>query len=156
MNLFDALFNTLRFAPLIIIIGYAALSDRRCGEVANKVWLYTPFGLLLTITSIYLQPETAYPALLSITATTVLALALFYLGGWGGADSKAFLTIAACMPITPFNLKTPIPMYPLAIVFIAAILSFIGGLKQKNTPWMKRQVRFLPYTLPALFIALLV
>jgi archaeal preflagellin peptidase FlaK len=45
---------------------------------------------------------------LSFGVTTGLALLLFYVGGFGGADSKAFMCIALALPFAPLALFTPL------------------------------------------------
>jgi Flp pilus assembly protein protease CpaA len=163
-------FDIIRLAALIAVIGYAAWQDHTVtikfehngkmvegGEVRNKTWLYAPFGLCLTFIAIYLNPETALMSFLSMGATIVLVLILDRVGGMGGADGKAFLTIAASMPLTPFNIQLPIMMYPLAVILVSALLSFgVSSIKQKNVPMRDRHVRFLPYVFVSLFIALLI
>jgi preflagellin peptidase FlaK len=45
---------------------------------------------------------------LSFGVTVGLALLLFYVGGFGGADSKAFMCIALALPFAPLALFTPL------------------------------------------------
>jgi preflagellin peptidase FlaK len=45
---------------------------------------------------------------LSFGVTTGLAFLLFYVGGFGGADSKAFMCIALALPFAPIALFTPL------------------------------------------------
>jgi preflagellin peptidase FlaK len=45
---------------------------------------------------------------LSFGVTSAIALMLFYTGGFGGADSKAFMCIALALPFAPIALFTPI------------------------------------------------
>jgi preflagellin peptidase FlaK len=40
---------------------------------------------------------------ISAGVTISLALALFYIGGFGGADSKALICLAVCLPTAPFT-----------------------------------------------------
>ena len=40
--------------------------------------------------------------------TSAIALVLFYTGGFGGADSKAFMCIALALPFAPIALFTPL------------------------------------------------
>jgi Flp pilus assembly protein protease CpaA len=138
-----------RFTLLAIVIGYAAWQDHKTGEVPNKIWVYAPFGLLLTVTELWLNQNLIYPIMLSFIATVIISFALFYGGGWGGADAKAVLTIGACLPIAPFTVFNILFMYPMSVILVASILAFIAG-KVKKT----KTVRFLPYVFASLFIAL--
>jgi hypothetical protein len=153
-----------RLALLATVIGYAAYKDHttthkfihngepvECGEVSNKVWLYAPFGLALTLVAYSLMPEQLVFASLSFVATLFIVLVLFYIGGLGGADAKAFLTIALCMPITPFTRFNLFFMYPLNILLVSVLMAFFVGLIRK-----KKFVRFLPYVSVAMFLALLI
>jgi Flp pilus assembly protein protease CpaA len=164
-------FDIIRLALLSIVIGYAAYSDHKTGEVANKVWIYAPFGLSLTFIQLAIDPVQFLPAILSFVATVVISLTLFYVGGWGGADAKAFLTIGASMPITPIHGATSLSfMYPLNVILICSITAFIASLaiavkrkaktqnyKQFFVAWIKNsQVRFVPYILIAMYLAVLV
>lgn len=45
---------------------------------------------------------------LSFGVTVGLAFLLFYVGGFGGADSKAFMCIALALPFAPLTLFTPL------------------------------------------------
>jgi Flp pilus assembly protein protease CpaA len=143
-------FDIARIAALIAVIGYAAYCDYKVGEVANKVWIYAPFGLSLTLTSCAFNPEQLTFMTMSFIATIAISLTLFYVGGWGGADAKAFMTIGAAMPVTPFIEPNLMFMYPLTVILISSLLAF-GASKIRH----KKTVRFLPYVFIALFIALL-
>lgn len=148
--------DAARLALLGAVMTYAAYSDHKTGEVSNRVWIYGFFGLALTLIALTLTPENLAMSLFSMGATTGLSLLLFYVGGWGGADAKAFIVIAASMPMVPFGLDAPIFLYPLAVLSLSALLSLIGATRQKNVAWLKRQVRFLPYTVPCLIAALFI
>ncbi len=140
-------FDAVRFSLLAMVIGYAAYMDHKYGEVANKVWIYAPFGLALTLMQLAFEPQQLLPATLSFVATIAISFTLFYIGGWGGADAKAFLTIGACLPITPFVPFNLLFMLPLNVILVSAVLAFAAG-KVKRTG----AVRFLPYVFVSLFI----
>lgn len=143
-------FDLIRFALLAAVIGYAAYQDVKCGEVKNKTWVYAPFGLSLTFTALCFDPQTATYALTSMTVMVVAALILFYVGGWGGADTKAFLAIAVAMPTVSFVSWSPFFMYPLKVLALSAFFALIVSAVLK-----KKQLRFLPYIFISLFVALL-
>lgn len=134
-----------------MVIGYAAWCDYKVGEVANKVWIYAPFALSLTLTSCALNPEQLTYTVMSFVATIAISLTLFYVGGWGGADAKAFLTIGAAMPVTPFIAPNFMFMYPLTIILVSSLLAFVASrIRHQKT------IRYLPYVFVSLFIALFI
>jgi hypothetical protein len=146
-------FDLLRLSLLAVVIGYAAWSDHKCGEVKNKAWIYLPFGLSLTLISLTFNQAALWPSVYSFISTVAISFALFYMGGWGGADAKAFLTIGACMPVTPFIVGVPTNywfMYPLMVVLVSSVLAFVAGRVKHN-----KAVRFLPFVFVSLFIVLL-
>ena len=143
--------DATRLILLAAVIGYAAWKDHQTGEVSNKVWIYAPFGLCLTFLNCILNPELLLVTLLSFGSATVISFTIFYLGGWGGADAKAFLTIAASLPVTPFIPFNLVFMYPLNVILISVILAFaVAKIRHVKT------VRFLPYVMVALFVAIAV
>ena len=149
--------DILRFTLLVAVLGYAAWSDHKTGEVANKVWIYAFFGLSLTFVSWVLNPQTIVYGLLGMGAATLISLSIFYLGGWGGADAKAFMTIGASLPVTPFLPFNIVFMYPLNVIWICSIISFTFVLIKKRGKITRLDtVRFLPYVSLAMFIALLI
>jgi preflagellin peptidase FlaK len=78
----------------------------------------------------YLLSPSQFPVfsiLISVFIVGVLSLALFYVGFVGGADAKAFISIAAVMPLYPKNL---IPLggvtsvfFPLSVLTNSVIFS---------------------------------
>jgi len=88
---------------------YAAWSDYKTREVSNKVWaILGPLALALTgfqflfYSSEPLQLIISY--VLSFAITSGLAIAIFYAGGFGGADAKALMCIALALPVYPSHL----------------------------------------------------
>ena len=96
--------NIFRIAVSLIFLGYASWSDIKTREVSNKVWLlYAPLGLILTLFEGLLYEDYDYwlSAGISIALTFTLAVSLFYLGAFGGADAKAFMCLALAFPTRP-------------------------------------------------------
>jgi len=147
--------DIVRIAPLACVIGYAAYKDHKTGEVSNKVWLYAPFGLALTLVSCYFTPNLLLLSVLSFVCTAIISFGIFELRGWGGADAKAFLTIGASLPVTPFLKLNLIFMYPLNVIWICAALSFTYTvIKKKGKITLKDSSRLLPYALFAMLLAI--
>jgi preflagellin peptidase FlaK len=94
----------------IVVLFYASWSDHKTREVSNRVWaIYAPIALALTLSELLLFEPSQLPFYgLSVGVTVGLAFLLFYVGGFGGADSKAFMCIALSLPFAPLSLFTPL------------------------------------------------
>ena len=117
---------------------YASWSDYKTREVSNKVWIVLgPLGLSLTVFQFLLYSGEPFQFLasyfISFAIISVLSLVIFYLGGFGGADAKAFICITLILPVYPnFLLSRPpgfiSPLFPLSIfsnsVFLGALSVF--------------------------------
>ncbi len=123
--------NVFRVAISLIFLGYASWSDIKTREVSNKVWLlYAPLGLMLTLFEGLLYEDHNYwlSAGISIALTFTLAVSLFYLGAFGGADAKAFMCLALAFPtyiknIFNFQLVSGHPIFPLTVFTNSMILA---------------------------------
>ena len=75
---------------------YASWSDYKTREVSNRVWaFYAPLALFLSLAELLLYEPSKLPLFgLSFGLTVVIAFLLFFSGGFGGADSKAFSHIS--------------------------------------------------------------
>ncbi|MEM2105937.1 MAG: A24 family peptidase C-terminal domain-containing protein [Candidatus Bathyarchaeia archaeon] len=103
--------GTLRISSTLIALLYASWSDYKTREVSNSVWIFhAPLAFALTITEllIYGDFQTLQFYGLSFGLTAALAIALFYAGGFGGADAKALMCLALALPFYPQNIFTPI------------------------------------------------
>lgn len=122
------IFDAIRIAPLAVLLLIAAQQDRKHGEVQNRIWLYTIIGLPLSIINYTLfYPELLTMAIPSALFSVALALILFYVGGWAGADGKALIMIGLSMPLTPaiFGIVT---YTPIVVVWISFTLGVIYSL----------------------------
>jgi preflagellin peptidase FlaK len=57
---------------------------------------------------VFFDPSKLPLAGVSVGITVAIAILLFYSGGFGGADSKAFMCIALALPFSPANVLTPV------------------------------------------------
>jgi preflagellin peptidase FlaK len=115
---------------------YASWSDYKTREVSNKVWIILgPLTLALTgfqflvYSAQPLQLLTTY--VLSFAITSGLAIAVFYAGGFGGADAKAFMCIALTLPVYPdYLLPQPpgfvSPLFPITIFTNSVLLGALS------------------------------
>jgi len=94
----------------LVVLFYASWSDHKTREVSNRVWvIYAPIALALTLSELLLFEPSQLPFYgLSFGVTVGLAFLLFYVGGFGGADSKAFMCIALALPFAPLTLFMPL------------------------------------------------
>ncbi|HUT16837.1 MAG TPA: A24 family peptidase C-terminal domain-containing protein [Acidobacteriota bacterium] len=128
---------------------YASWSDYKTREVSNRVWaFYAPLALFLSLVDLLLYKSSDWLFfVLSIGFTIVLALGLFYSGGFGGADSKALMCIALALPFFPETLFTPIfaagvsplakNLFPLTIFSNAVLFAAASGIYMllRNLIW---------------------
>ncbi len=115
----------------LAFLAYASWLDWRFREVDDKVWLiYGPVGASLTLGRLFLA---GFPSPLlwavSLAIALGLALALYYGGLWGGADSKALICLALTLPTYPLFANPILGLwlivFPLTVVFNAFLLSLL-------------------------------
>jgi hypothetical protein len=143
------LFQVARLVPLLLVFAVAACQDYRKGEVSNKLWLYAPVGLVLTVLELVLfSPFLFWYAVVSMVFTSVFSVVLFYSvkRGFGGADAKALITLSASFPLGGF-----LWFYPLACLVFAGLLVGLKFLLSRNRGF---EVRYLPYLLAGMLLAL--
>ena len=115
---------------------YASWSDYKTREVSNKVWIILgPLALALTgfqILAYSSQPlQSVIVYVLAFVVTSGLALGVFYAGGFGGADAKAFMCIALALPVYPdYLLPQPAvfvsPLFPITIFTNSVLLGALS------------------------------
>ena len=146
----NQIFDGARILLCLGFLIYASWSDYKTREVTNKVWVILgPSALALTgiqflfFSSQPLQLLQSY--VLSFAVTSVLAVAVFYAGGFGGADAKALMCIALALPVYPIHLLSQpaglfSPLFPLTIftngVLLCAFTVFYALFR--NLLWKAR------------------
>lgn len=144
--LFMHWFTIARLIPLLIVFAVAAMQDYRKGEVSNKLWLYAPVGLALTVVELALfSPYLFWYAVACMVFVAVFSLAMFFMGWVGGADSKALITLSVSFPVGGVFL-----FYPLASLMFAGLLVLACFVFHR-----KREVRYLPYFYAGMLLALI-
>ena len=119
--------ESVRLFVVLLCFGYTAYLDYRFREVPNWVWLV--FCIVGT-------PLTFYSGLLGvfgvIIPTVLLALFLWYIGGFGGADAKAIITLALIFP-AGFDNSTPyFPLVSLAFGCVISLPYVLYALSRKQ------------------------
>ncbi|MCW4043919.1 MAG: prepilin peptidase [Candidatus Bathyarchaeota archaeon] len=134
------LFEAAKVALSLAFLFYASWSDYKIREVTNRVWiLYAPTAFALSTAELLLYtPEKTALFGLSVGVTVAIAFALFYSGGFGGADSKALMCLAFALPFFPSALLTPIiasaasllaqNLFPLTVFSNAVLFAAASGL----------------------------
>lgn len=138
--------DVIAYIISLVFLSYAAFSDLKRREVDNWVWLiYAPLGMSATIIRIICEPTLWMVSLFSIVVTSCIALLMFYLGLFGGADAKAFLCLAVTTPIFPLWIKPVLgwfhPIFPLAVLFNTYLLtvSILVYASLKNVSYLIRR-----------------
>ena len=99
-------FDGARIILCLSFLIYASWSDYKTREVSNKVWVILgPLALALTAFQFLIySPQLLLSFILSFVITSALAIAIFYAGGFGGADAKALICISLALPVYPNHL----------------------------------------------------
>ena len=115
----EMLFAAARITVSLGFLVYASWSDYKTREVSNSVWaVYAPIALTLSLVELGFYDPSKLPLFgLSFGLTALIAILLFYTGGFGGADSKALMCIALALPFSTgavFPNLSPLGESPLA------------------------------------------
>jgi preflagellin peptidase FlaK len=143
----NQIFDGARTILCLSFLIYASWSDYKTREVSNKVWVILgPSALALTTFQfLVFAPEMLLTYILSFVVTSVIALLIFYAGGFGGADAKALMCIALALPVYPNTLlPEPIGLFsPLFTLTIFTNSVLLGALSVfyalfRNLLWKTR------------------
>lgn len=122
-----ALILELKCITLLVALALASYQDVRTREIEDKIWLVAgAAGAALTACEALAAP--AYPllfALASMGLTAVLAVGVYFLGLYGGADAKALAVIAVTMPLSPSSSGLYSPFFPLTVLGNALLCSLV-------------------------------
>ena len=132
----NQIFDAARIILCLSFLIYASWSDYKTREVSNKVWVIMgPLALALTGFQFLVyspQPlQLVISYVLSFAITSGLAIAVFYAGGFGGADAKALMCIALALPVYPNHLlPQPVgfvsPLFPITIFTNSVLLGALS------------------------------
>jgi len=147
------LFDLIHYFPAVFIFGYAALQDLKHGEVTNKLWLYTPYGILLMLVELFFVPKLILPYVVSAATFSLFSFSLYVLGRgriFGGADAKSLIVLSLIVPFTPMIHGFITLTLPFALLF-SGIFALAYGLATK-----KKAVKFLPFLFLGFTLTLLI
>jgi len=132
----NQIFDGARIILCISFLIYASWSDYKTREVSNKVWVVMgPLALVLTgFQFLIYSPQPLQLVIsygISFVITSALAIAVFYAGGFGGADAKALMCIALALPVYPNHLlPQPLgfvsPLFPITIFTNSVLLGALS------------------------------
>ncbi len=149
------IFDAVRSVMALSFLIYASWSDYKTREVDNKVWmLFAPLAFALTFAELLLYGSISDFILYGTCfgVTSAIAVALFYSGGFGGADSKALMCLALALPFYPANSFTPLSgtvspisqrLFPMTIFSNSVILVIVPvfWIIIRNASWRFRTKR---------------
>jgi preflagellin peptidase FlaK len=138
-------FEVARVALSLLFLLYASWSDWKQREVSNKVWIvFAPLAFSFTIVQFVLYTQGLLLGyLISFALTSVIAIALFYAGAFGGADAKALMCIALALP-SPVRLVSSVslylPIFPLTVFSNSVLLAALSAVYAlfRNFIWKLR------------------
>jgi preflagellin peptidase FlaK len=149
----NQIFDGARIILCLSFLIYASWSDYKTREVSNKVWaIMGPLALALTgFQFLVYSPQPLQLVIsygLSFAITSALAIAVFYAGGFGGADAKALMCIALALPVYPNHLlpQPPgfvSPLFPITIFTNSVLLGALSVFYalSRNLLWKIRNKR---------------
>lgn len=116
-----------------VFLTVGSVSDYRHREVSDRLWLvFAPVGGVLSVARFAVDASLWFIAVVSIVATAVISLLLYYGGLYGGADAKALICLAITVPLVPGNF-TPLvghlhPVFPLSVLYNSYLIAFISTI----------------------------
>jgi len=146
----NQIFDGARIILCLSFLIYASWSDYKTREVSNKVWVILgPLALALTAFQYLIyssQPlQLLLSYVLSFAITSALAIAIFYAGGFGGADAKALMCISLALPVYPSHLLPQpqgfvSPLFPITIFTNSVLLGALSVFYAlfRNLLWKAR------------------
>lgn len=137
--------NVARVVLSLVFLIYASWSDWKKREVSNRVWiLFAPLAFVLTIVQFTLySPSLLVIFGVSFAITSAMSIALFYLGGFGGADAKALMCLALALPypvhLVP-NVRLFLPIFPFTVFSNSVLLAAFSAVYAlfRNSLWSLR------------------
>ena len=146
----NQIFDGARIILCLSFLIYASWSDYKTREVSNKVWVILgPLALALTgFQFLVYSPQTLQLIIsyvLSFAITSGLVIAVFYAGGFGGADAKALMCISLALPVYPNHLLSqPVgfvsPLFPITVFTNSVLLGALSVFYAlfRNILWTAR------------------
>ncbi|UCE29329.1 MAG: prepilin peptidase [Candidatus Bathyarchaeota archaeon] len=140
-------FDSARVGLSLAFLIYASWSDFKSREVSNKVWaVLAPIALVLTTLQLLMSfdPQFLQTYILSFTITSIISIALFYAGAFGGADAKALICLSLALPSHPNSLLQQslgfgYSFFPITVFSNAVLLAASSALYALTRNWLWKQ-----------------
>lgn len=128
IHLTDPTLENLALTFVVIAFSLASFFDLKTREVPNVIWVaLLPIASSLTSIRVIFFSLPLKPVVFSVAATSIIAVAAFYGGVFGGADAKALICLAVALPLRfkPFYsvLGYLHPLLPLTVLYNSYLLS---------------------------------
>ena len=123
-----------RIAAALFMLIYGSYSDLKFREISDKLWIvFAGIGMLLNTLHFLLYGfESLNPILtiVSFTVTAVIAVVLYMIRFYGGADAKAIIVLGIILPLytSPHMIHPFTPLTILANGFLATLVLPLGYL----------------------------
>jgi len=118
----------LKYLVLFGALALASYQDVRTREIEDKIWLIAG-AICAVLTAYEALTLPSYPiifALASIGLTALLAIGIYFLGLYGGADAKALIVIAVTLPLSSSAAGSFYsPFFPLTVLGNALLCSLV-------------------------------
>jgi preflagellin peptidase FlaK len=141
----NEVFDGARVGLSLAFLIYASWSDYKTREASNKVWaVFAPIALVLTTLQllVFFDSQFLQTYILSFTLTSVVSIALFYAGAFGGADAKALICLSLALPSHPNRLLQQslgfgYSFFPITVFSNAVLLAASSALYAlaRNSLW---------------------
>jgi Flp pilus assembly protein protease CpaA len=112
-----------------MFLTYASVMDKRTGYVSNRFWLAAITGAALSTVCDCILSEQLRLLMgtgLSFVLTTTLALAMFRIGLFGGADAKALIALSLFIPTASPYLHSPEVPLITSLSTLVNLLALLG------------------------------
>jgi len=137
---------------IILLLLSASLIDLKKGKIPNFIWLgFLPTSRILSLLTLReIQPLEILRLSVALIEISIIAVILWKLGFYGGADMKAVISLGSAFPhrIEASLLKSPTPVWvPLSTLVNASIISMIiSPLIRRRARLSERQgIPFFPF-----------
>ncbi len=118
--------DAIRVLFSLVMLAYTSYIDMKTREIYDLVWLvFGGLGLAVALYEIFAGTLTLTGFVMTVLFSTVISIALGYLGLFGGADVEAFIALSILHPIPPRGLNPVLGVvsviYPLTLFSNSAL-----------------------------------
>lgn len=134
--------DAVRMLLCIVMLGYTSWIDIKTREIHDLVWLvFGGIGFIIALFEIYIGSINLSAFVLTVIFSTMMSIALGYLGLFGGADIGAFIALSVLHPFPPRGLEPYLGVvsviYPLTLFSNSALCGACFAIVQLGSNLMK-------------------